>query len=156
MNYGDFSSLVQLGVGLHLGIALLQLYGDIGFQPLIRTFSRIENLMEDIDDSPEISDQFMMIKSEIEIFKIKLFNEYKKYIKINSAFAFLLTGILIFISYKTQSSISVELSVIFVSLSVLPAPLTLGILWVEASKELRPIKKQAETFERNLLRNYGL
>lgn len=98
----------------------------------------------------------MMIKSEIEIFKIKLFNEYKKYIKINSAFAFLLTGILIFISYKTQSSISVELSVIFVSLSVLPAPLTLGILWVEASKELRPIKKQAETFERNLLRNYGL
>ena len=32
MKYGDFSSLVQLGAGLHIGTAFLQVYGELGVE----------------------------------------------------------------------------------------------------------------------------
>jgi len=44
MKYGDFSSLVQLGIGLHLGTALLQMYGELGVAPLVRTIDRVRSL----------------------------------------------------------------------------------------------------------------
>lgn len=44
MKYGDFSSVVQLGVGLHVGTVVLQLYGDIGLQPLNRALARLRSL----------------------------------------------------------------------------------------------------------------
>ena len=45
MKYGDFSSVVQLGVGLHVGTALLQLYGELGVQPLVRVLNRTRSLL---------------------------------------------------------------------------------------------------------------
>ena len=44
IKYGDFSSLVQLGVGLHVGTALLQLYGELAVEPLTRTLDRTRTL----------------------------------------------------------------------------------------------------------------
>ena len=44
MKYGDLASIVQLGVGLHVGTAVLQLYGELGVQPLERKISGIRRL----------------------------------------------------------------------------------------------------------------
>jgi hypothetical protein len=154
MKYGDFSSLVQLGVGLHIGIALLQLYGELAVQPLVRMIARIRSLVsDDIDPVPQdLLDELNMLESDFDIFKIKLFNEFKKYVKINSAVAALLVIVLTFIAYKAQDTIAAWLSVFVVALSILPAPVTLAILWYDAARELRPIKSRADKLETRALR----
>jgi hypothetical protein len=154
MKYGDFSSLVQIGVGLHAGTALLQLYGELGAQPLVRTITRIRSLFADENERPpkHIEDELNKLESDFEIFKIRLFNEYKKYVKINLVFAVLLVIVLTVIAYKAQDMIAVELTIFIVALSVLPAPLTLTALWRDAAREILPIKKQADELESRALR----
>lgn len=154
MKYGDFSSLVQLGVGLHIGTALLQLYGELGVQPLVRTITRLNILFaEQGEVSDELHEDFSKLEADFDIFKIKLFNEYKKYIKINSAAACFLAILLVAISYKTEDAITVELSIFVVALSVLPAPLTLATLWIDANTEVRPIKERADKIESRVFRH---
>jgi hypothetical protein len=83
MKYGDFSSLVQLGVGIHLGTALLQLYGELGVQPLVRTIARIESLFVDETELPkDVEDELRRLECDFDIFKIRLFNEYKSFVKL--------------------------------------------------------------------------
>ena len=153
MKYGDFSSLVQLGVGLHVGTALLQHYSEIGVQPLIRTIARIKCLVE-VRDEAEVDfvGELTKIESDFDIFRIRLFNEYKLFIRINSLVALALVGLLIYISYFAQAFLSVEKSVFMVALSVLPGPITLGFLWYGASKELTPLKARADGLEQRVLR----
>src|SRR4051812_35773647 len=101
MNYGDFSSVVQLGVSLHLGTALLQFYGDLGIQPFIRIMDCIKSLFGDPASKPVdgIRQEFEQLESEFEIFKIRLFNEYRKYVYLNTGVALLLIGILVGLAY---------------------------------------------------------
>jgi hypothetical protein len=154
MKYGDFSSLVQLGAGLHVGTALLQVYGELGVQPLVRTIVRIRSLFGDEKERPpkETEDELNKLESDFEVFKIRLFNEYKRYVKINSVVAVILVIMLIVLAYKAEDMISAELTIVIVALSVLPAPLTLGALWVDAAREIRPIVAQANDLERRALR----
>jgi hypothetical protein len=151
MKYGDFSSLVQLGVGVHLGTALLQLYGEIGVQPLVRTLARVKMLVAEQSEDAA-AEEFSQLEADFDIFRIQLFNEFKKYIFVNSVAAGLLAVVLIVISYTAETEISESLSVFFVALSVLPAPFTLGILWFDASRQLRPLKVRADKLEQRCLR----
>lgn len=153
MKYNDFSSLVQLGVGLHVGTAFLQMYGEFGTQPLIRTISRIERLLPQeeaalrVDEKEELEE----IISDLDIFKIRLFKDYQKYVGYNSLNALLLIGGLVFISFCAEDPLEIWLSVAFTVFSILPAPLTLAILWIDASAEMRSIKQRADKLEEALL-----
>jgi hypothetical protein len=151
MKYGDFSSLVQLGVGLHAGTALLQLYGEIGAQPLIRRIARIKALIDDGEGSPNTQDQLTKIESDLDIFKIKHFNEYTKYVWINCGVAALLAAVLIFISYMYDDPISEAASIFVVCASLFPAPITLWILWHDASVASKHINAEAQALEDRLL-----
>jgi hypothetical protein len=150
MKYGDFASLVQLGVGLHAGTALLQLYGEIGMQPLMRTLSRIRSLVSD-EASLSTKEDLEQLESDFDIFRIRLFNEFKKYVVINLAAATLLVAILVWISYKADNPLSDSLSVVFVLVSVFPAPATLGTLWFDASRQLRPLTGRANDLQSRAL-----
>jgi hypothetical protein len=149
MKYGDLSSVVQLGVGLHLGTALLQIYGELGVQPVARTFARLRHLIGDgfADSKKQLNDQLDQLESEFQIFKIQLFNEYKRYVIINSWIAVTLAIVLVIIAYRTDTTISVELSVFAIALSVLPAPITLGVLWFDAARAIKPIQGKASMLE---------
>jgi hypothetical protein len=156
MKYGDFSTLVQLGVGLHVGTALLQLYGEIGVQPLIRTIARIRSLIDDNNEAQQdLAEELTRIETDFEIFRIRLFNAYKLLITINSLIAIVLVVLLIIISYNIETPLPNELSVFFVAFSVLPAPSTLGILWYNASKVIRPLKGLADNLEQRALRAHA-
>jgi hypothetical protein len=48
MTFGDFSSLVQLGVGLHAGTALFQLLSEFGVAPLERRLGRLEDYVRNV------------------------------------------------------------------------------------------------------------
>jgi hypothetical protein len=152
MKYGDFSSLVQLGVGLHAGTALLQIYGEIGVQPLIRTLTRIRKLLEDggVGDQSTV-DNLDQLDTEFDIFRIQLFNEFKQYVIVNFAVAMVLIIILIVISYKADDFLYDAFSVIFVFISIFPALITLYTLWSNASRQLRPLKLRADALQRRAL-----
>lgn len=149
MYFGDFSSVVQLGVGLHLGTALLQMYGEIGLQPMIRSIERMQNVAEDPNHPPmdEHRDELESIISRFEVYKIQMFTEYKRYLIANSVNAAILTIILVFISYSYSVPISPQCSIIFVALSILPSPITLFCLWHDATNALRPLLDAAKALE---------
>jgi hypothetical protein len=46
MKNGDLSSVVQLGVGLHVGTAVLQIFADFGVTPLERRIARVRTLFQ--------------------------------------------------------------------------------------------------------------
>jgi hypothetical protein len=157
MKYGDFSSLVQLGVGLHIGTAILQLYGEIGAEPLVRTLARIKALVTEPAGAALAGAKadYEQLASDYEIFKIRLFNEYKRYIKINSTVAVLLTILLTAISFKSDDTIErdwVVITIPIVALSVLPALVTLGTLWIDASQLVGPMRARANNLEMRVLK----
>jgi hypothetical protein len=149
VNYGDFSSIVQLGVSLHVGTALLQFYGDLGVQPLVRIIERIKELFEDPQSRPTeaIKAELDHLEGNFEIFKVRLFYEYRKYVWINTGVAVTLIGVLIWIAYNAQSAANTTVSIVVVALSVLPAPATLFALWIDASRMLKPMIQEAEALE---------
>ncbi|TCM62358.1 hypothetical protein [Rhizobium sp. BK068] len=153
MHFGDFSSVVQLGVGLHLGTALLQIYGEVGLQPMVRSIVRMQNVADDPNHPPdeEHRDELDSLVSRFEVFKIQMFTEYKKYLVINSIVSFILVGILVFISYRSSEQISPQWSIVFVALSILPAPITLFCLWHDATNALRPLLNAADLLEKKMV-----
>lgn len=153
MKYGDFSSLLQLGVGIHLGTAILQLYGEFGTQPLQRRLDRIGRAIGTKQSvSTELVDQYAVAASDFEIFKIRYFNSYRGYSKVNTVVAILLAGLLTCAAYKADDPLSAELSVLLVFLSLFPGPLTVGLLAVEATTSLSDVKNSAKNIESQILK----
>jgi hypothetical protein len=157
MKYGDFSSLIQLGVGFHVGTALLQMYGELGIAPLVRTIGRVRSLFlapEGERPTKALEEELDRLESKYEIFKIQLFQEYRKYVLSNSIVAFILAVILVVIAYKAQDDVGEGyewITAIMTALSLLPAPLTLGVLWVDANRQVRPMKGEADDLEKRSL-----
>jgi hypothetical protein len=157
MKYGEFSSLVQLGVGLHVGTAVLQLYGELGVQPLVRAIARTRSLFvvpEDERPPKEIEDDLDRLESRYEIFKIRLFKEYKKFVLANSIVALTLAITLTVLAFKADDLISEAwepLTILFVFFSIFPAPITLGVLWFDADRQVKPMKQEADALEERAL-----
>jgi hypothetical protein len=155
MKYGDFSSLVQLGVGLHAGTAILQIYGELGLAPLVRTIDRTRSLflVPDGERPPKaLEAELERLESKYEIFKIRLFQEYRKYVLINSSVAAVLAIILAVVAYKAQDDVPVWATVAMSALSLLPAPTTLALLWCDANRQVRPMKIEADELEKRALK----
>jgi hypothetical protein len=150
LKYGDFSSLVQLGVGLHAGTALLQLYGEFGLQPIERAIARVRDVLEPQD---VLHEQLAKIEAELAIFKIQLFNEYKRHVRINFVVAIILTLCLVYISFFAEEAIDFTWALIFFALSCLPAPVTLLALWHDASNQIRPLRGRLTKLEDSALRS---
>jgi hypothetical protein len=154
MNYGDFGGLVQLGIGLHIGTALFQLYGEIGVQPLERILRRVRELTAE-PKAAHLAEELEDVETDFDVFKIQLFNEYRHYLVINSVVAVLLIAILIAITFAANAAIPAVVGVILVALSILPAGATLGSLWLDASRQIQPIKRKAEELQTKALRLHG-
>jgi hypothetical protein len=157
MKYGEFSSLVQLGVGLHVGTAVLQLYGELGVQPLSRAIARTRSLFvlpEDERPPKEIEDDLDRLESRYEIFKIRFFKEYKKFVLGNAIVAVALAITLTVLAFKADDVITEAwqpVTVLFVFFSLFPAPVTLGVLWFDAGRQVKPMKQEADALEKRAL-----
>jgi hypothetical protein len=154
MEYGDFSGLVQLGIGLHLGAALLQLYGEIGFQPLVRVIDRIDSIIsgDEGHNNKDLISEKEELKSEFDIFKIQLFNEYRHYMYVNTVVAGILLILVIYMSYMPDETLDYVFSIFIVAFSVLPALCTIFAIWVDVSKAVKPLKKRADKLEQKVLK----
>ena len=149
MKYGDFSSLVQLGVSLHLAMVAIQHYGEIGAGPLAHTIERIRGACAGPGKqaSGELESELDALEADFKKFKLRMITEFKEYWAINTATAVLLVGFLTLISWKADDALPQWLAIVFLACSVLPAPITLFALWRDATKEIRPIETRADDLE---------
>jgi hypothetical protein len=154
VKYGDFSSLVQLGVGLHVGTIILQMYGELGMAPLGRVIARTRGLfLAPRNERPpqELEEELAGLESKFEIFKIQFFQEYRRYIFYNSVVAIALAIILAVLAFKADDPIRDGwewTTILMVALSLLPALVTFGVLWYEADKRVKPMKEKADDLEK--------
>lgn len=157
MKYGDLSSIVQLGVGLHVGTAILQLYSDLGLAPMERRLERIRELFdlpEEDRPSPELKEELDRIEGRYRLFKIEFFKQYRWLVLVNSIIAAMLVVLLIIIAYKSDDPIGPGYDwfpIAAIALAILPAPIILGSLWLDAWRRLKPIKQSADNIERRAL-----
>lgn len=153
MKYGDLSSIVQLGVGLHVGTAVLQLYTELGAAPLERRLARIRCLFEMPEGEcppPNLREELRRLEARYEVFKIRLFRKYRWLIVANSAVAGVLAIFLIVIACNAANDIIEEtewFAIVAISFSFLPAPLMLGVLSWDGWKDVAPLKKLADDIE---------
>jgi hypothetical protein len=157
MKYGDLSSIVQLGVGLHVGTAVLQLYGELGIAPLERRISRIKRLFripEPERPSRELEEELNWVESRYELFKIEFFREYRWCVALNSIVAVVLAVLLVVIALKADDQIADAYEwfvVLVIAISYLPAPCILGSLWVDAQRRIKSLKAKANSIEKRAL-----
>lgn len=153
MNVQDFASVVQLGVGLHAGSAILQIYGEIGLQPMIRSIDRLKSLADDKNFPPDVEyeERIREVSSAFDIFKIRMAKEYRGYLLVNALVAAFLTVALAVMAYTAQWEMPLVISVLLVALSTMPAPITLFSFWKDADQELRPLKAKVAAIEKALL-----
>lgn len=153
MKYGDFSSLVQLGIGLNVGTALLQLYGEIGLQPMLRLLGRIKMLVEeDAQVSVACRDKLNALEGEFDVFRIRFFNQFKDLTLITTFVAVGLVIVLILISFIAERAVSVEIGLLLAAFSILPTPAILFVLWHNASKTLAPLLTKGKELEAQALK----
>jgi hypothetical protein len=153
MKYGDLSSIVQLGVGLHVGTAVLQLYSEFGMAPMERRLARIRDLFKlptGECPSPELREELDRLEGRYGLFKIVFFKQYRWFVAGNSIIAAVLAVFLIIIACKAADDIRDGyewFAVAAMSLSFIPAPLMLGVLWWDARQRVAPLKKLAGDIE---------
>ena len=115
MKLSDFSSIVQLGVGLHAGSAFLQLVSELASTPLVRRAKRLERLaMERSIDDPNMSDHIDTardILGDLDIQAISFFRFYGKLIIGNGVVAVILIGLLIWITLDADGPVSIWLAI---------------------------------------------
>lgn len=153
MKYGDLSSIVQLGVGLHVGTAVLQLYAEFGIAPMERRLARIRDLFklpEGESPPPELREELDRLEGRYGLFKINFFRQYRWFVTINSIVAAVLAVFLIVIACKAADDILDGYEwfvVVAIGLSFIPAPVMLGVLWWDARQRVAPLKKVADDIE---------
>ncbi len=132
MSLGDFSSVVQLGVGLHAGTAILQSVIEIAGTPLSRRIERLRQLAEvkakrdaKYDDC---FDEACNLQGDLEVKKIQFFNEYKVVVQVNGGVAISLCFLLAAIAFLAKWEAPVWAGIIIVALSFIPAGLSLLFL----------------------------
>ncbi len=94
------------------------------------------------------------MENRFEIFKIRLFNEYKKYIVANSCVAVALAAVLVLIAFFADTKVDNGMDwaiTLIVFFSLFPAPITLAVLWWDAGRLVKPMKKEADELERRAL-----
>jgi hypothetical protein len=157
MKYGDLSSIVQLGVGLHVGTAVLQLFGELGVAPLKRRLTRIRSLFRvpEAERPPKsLEEELDQLESRYELFNIDFFNQYRWCVALNSIIAIVLAVFLIIIAIKADDVIQDGyewFAVTSIALSFFPAPIILGVLWFDARRRVRTLKATAHSIETRAL-----
>jgi len=161
MKYGDISSIVQLGVGLHVGTALLQLFGELSTAPLERRIARVRSLfrLPEADRPPkDLEEELDRLESRYELFRIEFFHQYRWCVVINSIVAAVLAIFLIIIAVKADDVIREGyewFAVVAIALSILPAPLILGMLWFDAQRRVVPLNAEVKSIESRALQSAG-
>lgn len=134
MKLQDFSSLVQLGVALHAGTAVLQLSENFWLRPIDRKIRRIEERSKaaeaetiDRDWIDTISENRRMLHTNFESFENQFHNSFAKYTTISSAFALMQVIMLVIITFSAETEILTLIGLFIMLVSIVPGFVILAI-----------------------------
>jgi hypothetical protein len=154
MTLGDFSSVVQLGVGLHAGTALLQSIADLTATPLSRRLRRLREISEAKlarnASFQDIHDQACDLAGDLEIKKVQFFNEFRKVVAVNTAVSGALALLLGVIAFFFGEEIDVGIGLLIALASFVPAPLSLGFLWSRWSANTVSLRESIDALHRRM------
>ncbi|WP_157158537.1 hypothetical protein [Bradyrhizobium sp. WSM1253] len=162
MKLSDFSSVLQLGVGLHLGTALLQSIAEFASSPLSKRIERLAKLaalrrtrLEKRSDlaemSLELENEVLDLHSTLELRKVQFFNEYRIAAVVNTIAAVGLFCLLVWAAVQAEDPASIYLAIFLIGASFAPAVLSLGTLWWRWNVNTVDVRKTTAEIERKLL-----
>ncbi|MGY3495912.1 hypothetical protein [Bradyrhizobium sp. USDA 4502] len=139
MKLSDFSSVLQLGVGLHTGTVLLQSIAEFASAPLSKKIERLVRIarlrrerfkreQRATDNIDAILDELLDAQTNLELKKVQLFSEYKIGALINVIFAVFLYYYLACAAMAPETDVGTVEGWALVLISVSPATLTLIVL----------------------------
>jgi hypothetical protein len=152
MKCGDFSSLVQLGIGLHAGAGLLQLFSEFGLGPLERRLARLDGYLATRGlpaDDPKL-ERIEDLKGSVAIFKIQLGNEHRRYVTSNFVVAGWLFFALVVISFLYDEQIHWPWALILSGACCLPAIYSVIFYFLRASPQIEALTHQVRSLEQSL------
>jgi hypothetical protein len=159
MKVQDFFSIVQLGVGIHVGTAILHLIGEFGVAPVER---RIENiamwLREESAAGIKLEDEEEELKDIqllVHIYKTEYTNEYRKLAIGMIGVAGVLAFALAIMSFVADSDISIVVGLGLVLLSFIPATIAFAYMLQKATAALEPIIRQVDGMEGSMRAKKG-
>jgi len=141
MRLGDFSSILQLGVGLHAGTAWLQSIAEFASSPISRRIERLARLaalrraryeqksQELAERSVDLENAVLDLQSSLELKKVQFFNEYRMAAIVNTGSAMVLFLLLVWAAVKADDPVGFCLACFIVAVSFAPAALSLSTLW---------------------------
>lgn len=149
MTYGDFSSLIQLGVGLHAGTALFQVVSEFGIAPIEKRIDRVDQFVTtSLPNSKTLIREVRSLKAKLSILNTKAHLEYKKFVQANFVVAALLLLCLVAISFNFGSEISYWFAIPLSLACFLPAAYTVWAHWRKMKSPLAKLKKSVEACEK--------
>jgi hypothetical protein len=141
MKLSDFSSVLQLGVGLHVGTALLQSIAEFASSPLSKRIDRLARLAAlrrmryekekstSVRQSLELENEVLDLNTTLELRKVQFFNEYRIAAEVNTGAAILLFALLVWAAINVDHEVGPWLASVLVFASFAPAALSLATLW---------------------------
>lgn len=140
MNLSEFSSVLQLGVGLHAGTALLQSILEFASAPIFARVDRLVKVAElrverlrkankPAEEAYEILSELNDIRGLLALKRVQFFHEYKLAAGANAIVAVALYGFLCWAALQADYKLGVTLAVFLIVLSALPAVGSIAILW---------------------------
>ncbi len=155
MTLGDFSSLVQLGVGLHAGTALLQSITELTESPLSRRLSRLHKIagvkLGSNANTQDLYDQASDLIGDLEIKKVQFFNEYKEVVAVNGACAVTLALLLALIAFLFSQETHFIIGFLITLASLGPASASLLFLWFRWKSNTEVLRQSVEALHNQLL-----
>jgi hypothetical protein len=154
MKLGDFSSILQLGVGLHTGTVLLQSIVEFASAPITRRLERLARIAQlrsnniDCDSSVENA---LDLQGDLETKKVQFFNEYKAAAKLNACVAFFLFILLAWAAVMYEFPVSIVGAALILLVSVAPAVISLFVLWWRWERNTETIRQKIDSLDRQLL-----
>lgn len=155
MKLGDLSSVVQLGVGLHAGTAILQSVAEFMGTPLSRRIERLRLLAEiKAKRDPKYNGCFQEacdLLGDLEVKKVQFFNEYKEIVSLNAGIAIALAILLSILAFCAEWEPPLAIALAFIALSLLPAGGSLIFLQNRWTKNTKGLSQRVIQLEECLL-----
>lgn len=155
MTLGDFSSVVQLGVGLHAGTALLEPIAEFTQSALSRRLGRLHKIAElklkhGRPGAQDVYDHASDLLGDLEVKKVQFFNEYKTVVEVNGAVAIVLALLLALLAFRFSEETNAIIGSMITLTSLGPASASLLFLWSRWRSNTAALRESVETFHRQL------
>lgn len=161
MSLNDFSSVLQLGVGLHAGTALLQPILEFASAPVVARAERLARIAElRVDRLQRTGKQYAGaqallndlndIRGLLALDRVLFFQEYKIAAAANAVVAAVLYGLLSWAAVRPDQAIGPLLATFIIGLSAGPAVASLAILWSRWRANTAPIAEKLNGLQKDI------